>query len=206
MMSHELVGRRGQRGVSLVEVLVSALILGLALISLARLQAYTTQYQVGSANRAVQSILVSDLAERVRANLPGAPGYRTGLVGAYVFNTAWADQQATPDEPVTDCGHERCSDPQTLAAYDMAVWRAKVREQLPAGSVYVTGDIHQGMHLTLMWQDVGFVKTATDGKTREVDRSTLCDVRAAGMAAQHCCPADVQAEAGVRCANFVIVP
>ncbi|HET8868830.1 MAG TPA: type IV pilus modification protein PilV [Aquabacterium sp.] len=183
-----------QAGVTLIEVLVSILILGVAMISLAGLQSYTVKYQMGSSSRAVLSMLVGDYAERVRANLQAAPGgSAVSGTSPYLFSADWADQSDPPSAASVDCAHAVCTDAMTLATWDMSLWRQRVREELPRGSVRVTGDIRDGLNLTIMWQDNDFS-----------DKSPICSASLSPVDARHCCPADLPA--GVRCANFQVVP
>lgn len=187
--------RLRQSGVTLIEVLVSVLILGLAMISLAGLQSYTVKYQLGSANRAVLSMLVSDYAERVRANLEAAP--KTGAASAsaskYLYSVDWDTQAAAPAEPGKDCATTVCTDASILAEWDMALWRQRVRDELPRGSVRVTGSITDGLNVTFMWQDNEFGS-----------KSLVCASGQSPVDARQCCP--VELPAGVRCANFLISP
>ena len=187
--------RRRQSGVTLIEVLVSILILGLALISLAGLQSYTVKYQLGSANRAVLSMLVSDYAERVRANLEAAP--RSSAAGTstskYLYSVDWATQSSAPAASSTDCATTVCTDANLLAEWDMAQWRQRVRDELPRGSVQVTGSVTDGMSVTFMWQDNEFGSKAL-----------VCAPGQSPVDARQCCP--VELPAGVRCANFLISP
>ncbi|MGE5450640.1 MAG: type IV pilus modification protein PilV [Acidobacteriota bacterium] len=187
--------RRRQSGVTLIEVLVSVLILGLALISLAGLQSYTVKYQLGSANRAVLSMLVSDYAERVRANLEGAPSGSSASASTskYLYTADWATQADAPAASSTDCSTHVCTDASTLAEWDMAMWRQRVRDELPRGSVRVTGSMHDGMTVTFMWQDNDFGA-----------KSLVCAPDQSPVDARQCCPADLPT--GVRCANFQITP
>lgn len=186
---------RQQRGITLIEVLVSILILGLALISLAGLQSYTVKYQLGSANRAVLSMLVSDFAERVRANREAAPGGSSAAAAAspYLLSATWAEQDKAPGAAETDCVKVGCADAATLARWDMALWRQRVREELPRGSAQVSGTLQNGMDVTIMWQD------------NELGaESPVCSASPTPAEARNCCP--VSLPAGVRCANFLILP
>ena len=186
--------RPHQSGISLIEVLVSVLILGLAMISLAGLQSYTVKYQLGSANRAVLSMLVGDYAERVRANLSAAPGEgAAGDQSKYLYAVTWADQSDAPVAADVDCSATVCTDADTLAQWDMANWRQRVRDELPRGSVHVAGNIRDGLTMSFMWQDNDFGS-----------KSPVCVANQSPVDARQCCPADLPA--GVRCATFVIVP
>ncbi len=183
---------RRQSGVTLIEVLVSILILGLAMISLAGLQSYTVKYQLGSANRAVLSMLVSDYAERVRANMEGATA--SASTSKYLYSADWLTQADAPVVAAsTDCAAKVCTDASMLAEWDMAQWRQRVRDELPRGSVQVKGSVLDGLTVTFMWQDNDLGS-----------KSLICAADQSPVDARQCCPADLPA--GVRCANFLISP
>jgi type IV pilus assembly protein PilV len=60
--------RFNQRGVSLIEVLVTALIMGVGLIGMATLQSKSTQFNQGAYLRSQANLLAYDIAERMRTN------------------------------------------------------------------------------------------------------------------------------------------
>jgi len=192
---------RSQSGVSLIEVLVSMLVLALGMVGLAALQARTVSYQLGSGQRAQLSGLLADYAERVRSNLNQAPGIAKPSV--YLYDVTWAAQSADVAAAAVDCGASgvTCSGVD-LARYDMAQWRAAVRRSLPRGSVRVTGDARTGIEVSFMWTDKDRTQDAASGRT--LVASTECKADTTGMARQSCCPAGVPD--GTRCANFTVVP
>ncbi|MCH8181351.1 MAG: type IV pilus modification protein PilV [Proteobacteria bacterium] len=203
------------RGVTLVEVLVSMLILALGMVSLAALQGYTLRYQMGSAQRAQLSSLLSDYAERVRANVLAAPGVPGASANSpYLLSDTWATQAAAATPAIAkDCGgtgagSTTCS-AEELAAYDMAQWRAAVRRELPRGGVRVAGSALTGLTVTFMWADKDFGDGGSAGFTSRT--SPRCDpATMSGLALQTCCPDGALggsgATAGVRCANFTVIP
>jgi type IV pilus assembly protein PilV len=73
-------GPHCQRGVSLVEVLVSVLVVTLGLLGAAALQASALRNNQGSYERTQTSILSQSIFDAMRANLPGviANSYNTG--------------------------------------------------------------------------------------------------------------------------------
>lgn len=193
-----------QSGVTLVEVLVSMVIMALGLVSLAALQNFTLRYQLGSVHRAQLSGLLSDYAERVRSNLAQAPGQLAGAAkdSPYYFSQDWAAQGAAPAAAATNCtGSVTCTASQ-LAAADMAEWRTRVRRELPRGSVVVEGDAVQGMTVSFLWSDKENVSSATGDKIQ----ANTCSAADSGLAEQTCCPASAKAPEGVRCATFSFVP
>jgi len=193
-----------QSGVTLVEVLVSMVIMALGLVSLAALQNVTLRYQLGSVHRAQLSGLLSDYAERVRSNLAQAPADAGGSATGtnYLYSADWDAQSSAPAAVTPDCKDSSdCTAPQ-LAAADMAQWRARVRSELPRGSVLVSGDAVRGLLVTFMWSDKEYVASAT-GDLRLADTCAEADV---GLAEQACCPKGADAPEGVRCATFSIIP
>lgn len=204
--------RRSVRGVTLVEVLVSMLIMALGMVSLAALQGHTLRYQMGSAQRAQLSGLLSDFAERLRANVlvaPGVPGAPAN--SPYLVADTWSTQAAESTPAITkDCGasaNNTCT-AEELAAYDMAQWRAAVRRELPRGAVRVAGSALTGLTVTFMWSDKDF----GDGESSNFTARTSPTCNAAtmsGVALQACCPngaLGTGATSGVRCANFTVIP
>lgn len=197
-----------QAGVTLVEVLVSMVIMALGLVSLAALQNFTLRYQLGSVHRAQLSGLLADYAERVRSNLGQAPGQLAGSPEAspYYFKKDWAAQSAKPaaESGAPTCtGNVACNAAQ-LAAADMVQWRDRVRSELPRGSVLVDGDATRGMQVTFMWSDKEYVNSAEGGSSKV--QAKTCGAEDVGLAEQTCCPADAKAPAGVRCATFSVMP
>ncbi len=191
-----------QSGVTLVEVLVSMVIMALGLVSLAALQNYTVRYQLGSVHRAQLSGLLSDYAERVRSNLGQAPGEVAN--SPYLVALTWDQQAAAVAAPAsTTCAGGNTCTPQALATADVAQWRDRVRRELPRGSVHVAGDAVRGLWVTFMWSDKEFVQSSAGGVAT---LAPVCAVGATGLAAQSCCPAAVSAPAGVRCTRFSVVP
>jgi type IV pilus assembly protein PilV len=189
-----------QSGVTLIEVLVSMLIMALGMVSMAALQTFTLKYQMGSVQRAQLSGLLSDYTERVRSNLRQAPGQLAS--SPYLLSEKWEGQATSqPPSPAKDCATEACQAAE-LAAFDMAQWRARVRNELPQGSVRVDAAGNNGMTVTFMWSD----------KVRQADAvvaertSNICTNTMTGLDQQACCPAAVAAPEGVRCARFEVLP
>ena len=118
-----------QRGTSLVEVLVSLLLLSLGVLSVAGLQARLSLQAGAVQYRAVASQLALDFSERLRANAPGV------VAGAYDAGVAPEASAATgPRECASACG------PAELALADVHLWRALAADQLPDGRLWIVRD------------------------------------------------------------------
>jgi type IV pilus assembly protein PilV len=112
--------RLGQQGFSLVEVLVTLLIITLALFGTAGLQAYSMRVNQLGKFRGQAVYLVSDLAERMEANFSNADQYNI---------------TATSTAPALsgDCLTTNCSNA-GLVAYDLNQWQIAVANTLPQSS------------------------------------------------------------------------
>ena len=106
-----------QSGFSLIEVLVTMLILAIGLLALASLQLRGLQYS-GDANiRTKMSFLAYEIAELMTMQGQNAPSF----VGGYNVPTVW---------PAADV----CSTTVHTVANDLICWRRKVFAYMPAGS------------------------------------------------------------------------
>ncbi len=195
-------------GFTLVEVLVSMVILSIGLLGIAGLQVGVAKYKVNSWARAAVSGLYSDFADRVRMNTDVAgANFITGVTSTsqYVLNSTWAAQQgATPATPSPNCETAVCTATER-ATYDMAVWRQLIRSKLPQGAALVSGDRRDSFQVTLMWFDKEMTEKDSNSEL-VLATTTTCTASMTGMARQSCCPAVASAPAGVRCANFTFIP
>lgn len=195
-----------QRGLTLMEVLVSMLVMALGLLGIAALQTTTLRYQQGSSQRAAVGGLLADFSERVRANLGQTPGVLGVGTSPYVLSGTWANLSALAlPTPKACSGVNVTCTPAELAADDMAKLRAAARQQLPQGTVAVGGDARTGMTVTFMWRDKEFNAQSSAG-VLSARTSTQCAASTTGIDQQSCCPQAIAAPAGVRCANFTVTP
>lgn len=116
---------RPQSGFTLVEVLVSALVIAIGLVGVAALQALALKNNQSTFMRSQATALAYDLADRMRANVSGADA------GAYDPAAAAID---------TSCNTNSGCAPDVLAEHDLAEWNASIAANLPAGQGYVCID------------------------------------------------------------------
>lgn len=203
-----------QAGMTLIEVLVSMLLLAIGMLGIAGLQAATSKYRVNTAARSEIAVLLTDFADKVRAN-PDAAGnnFVTGFASTpeYALASDWDTQKANALTISKNCLSTVCSSSER-ATYDMLSWRTKVRASAPQGASWVTGNRSDGFNVTLMWFDKEFTdkrQTTNDGTTANavaLDKSKTCIGTETGLLKQNCCPADAKVPDGVRCTTLSFIP
>ena len=145
--------RRGQRGVSLIEVLVGLVIIAIGLLGLMGMQARALSMQKDSFDRNAAAELISQLGERMRANHLGFMDnrYASSLLPTGTIGTATNCVAATPCTPAT------------LAQSDLVNWQRNLRARLPdAGAVVAptgptgatVGAGATSMRVTVIWREV----------------------------------------------------
>jgi len=125
MILHPINLRRGQSGFTLIEVLVSALILAIGLVGVAGLQAMSLKNNQSAYTRSQASALAYDLADRMRTNVTGA--------NAGFYSPANAQRHGSCSTAVG------CS-VQQMAQHDIAEWETELSNNLPMGTGFVCID------------------------------------------------------------------
>lgn len=146
---------RKQRGSSLLEVLISILVMAVGMLGMAGLTAASNSYNKLAQIRSTSLMLVSDYADRARANMPGFNA------GSYAKTSAYENSR----EIIATSGCTDASNPGTsctpviMAALDQAQWRNLLRRRLPGGDAYVitganptTGQ--SNMDIWVMWTEL----------------------------------------------------
>ena len=130
---------RGQRGDTMIEVLVTIIILAVGVLGTAALQVTTLKNLSTSHSAGVAAIIAEDFSERMRANPTAA------LADGYVHDRAPISD--------TDCAANLCS-MADIAKYDTETWWDQLTTVLPAGSAEVTRDIGTSTFvLTVRWDE-----------------------------------------------------
>jgi len=170
-------GSRHVKGASLIEVLVSALILSLGMLSLVGIQASTSQVSKVSALRAEASRLGQDMADRIRANQAATANY--ALATGYDGNDTAID--------LMDCSTAACTGA-NIAALDIAQVRNLARLALPRGDIRITSSIVDNLTMVNVW-----VMWIPAGATGDGTDANLTAISGTG------CPAAITVAAGTQC-------
>lgn len=153
--------RCGQRGLAMLEVLISMLLIALWLASSAGLQAAMIRLQKGADLRSRSVSLATDLGERMQANPVAA---RAGL---YALATLPAPAAAV------DCSAQACT-PEQLAAWDLSQWSGQLNTALVIEAVSVILNTSGGLTaytIRISWREPRGRQTYGDNAAFEV--STL---------------------------------
>ena len=127
MSIRPVTARVRQRGITLLESLVSILILAIAVLGLLGVQ-LRTQAETQTGVRRAQAVrLIEDFAERIKSNPDGFARVESGS-----YDSGW--NAAPPTSP--DCSATPCDSSQ-LAASDLAKWKEAVKGTLPLGQARI---------------------------------------------------------------------
>lgn len=122
-------------GFTLIEVLIAMLVLAVGLLGLAALQASSLRNAQSAYNRSLATELAYDLADRMRANIPGIVTYITG-----------------PATQIVNCENTLGCTSAQMAQNDLYKWNLAVNTTLPSGtpSVTVAANVYT---ITVSWDD-----------------------------------------------------
>jgi type IV pilus assembly protein PilV len=141
---HAYFSRRAQRGMTLVEVLVTMVLLSVGLLGVAALQVSSLKSNQESYVRSQAAMLAADMLDRMRAN---QAGFRLG-------NYDMANDAS---------GFDQTGTAGTLAATDIAAWQATIDRLLPGLDTEAAGRVvrvNRIVTITIRWRERGEQATA----------------------------------------------
>ena len=153
------------RGFSLIEVLIALVVLAIGLLGLATLQMTSLQFNSDAYLRSQATVLVYDIADRMRSNMTGV------VAGNYTVATE-TDANAKVSTDVTcgvsagtcDCtGTASCS-VADMAQYDLGTWYDRLDKTLPGSSAKrATIDSlgNRAFRITVKWDERDLGKNQT---------------------------------------------
>ena len=137
------------RGDTMIEVLVTVLILAVGVLGVAAMQVTTYQNLNVSHSASIAAIMAEDFSERMRAN------------GAEVLADTY-NHSADPGAAYTDCNANVCSTSQ-LAGYDIGTWWEELGANLPLGKGQVARNGGTNTFtLTVRWDEDRSGSTGTN--------------------------------------------
>lgn len=187
---------RRQRGATLIEALVSILVLSLGLLGMASLQLNALSFQKSSAATHRIAELTSDISEKMRANPTAAKDGEYGYTATYSIAKSATVTSNLCRSSGADCTAEQ------IANDDVSAWLVKAQRALPGGAVRLEGDVSNGYNITVMYQDKDFVNITTG----IAQSSVSCTSATSGVAWRNCCPAAAAVTSGVRCYRTSVIP
>jgi type IV pilus assembly protein PilV len=121
---HTLKQRRGASGFTMLEVLISIVVIAFGLLGVAGLQAFALKNNQSASQRSIATVLATDMIDRMKTNSKGATD------GFYNETSTTA---VAPTEAVNCLRDAGCTGPQQLAQNDLFEWKAMVAAALPNG-------------------------------------------------------------------------
>jgi type IV pilus assembly protein PilV len=117
-------------GFTMLEVLISMVIIAFGLLGIAGLQAFALKNNQSASSRLTATTLAADMIDRMKANLVGVSNgnYNKPDAAAYAAGNI-----------ESDCLDSRC-EPDVMAQHDLAEWSQKVALALPGGKGVVCVD------------------------------------------------------------------
>lgn len=141
--------KRLHRGFSMIEVLVSILIVSLGILALSGLLVRASTLGKTAEFRGAASLLAADIADRIRANVDGARNGNYNLAPA-----ALATGFPAAVSPVCDAATSPPCTSAQLAAKDVADWQAALYANLPQGTGAIDYDAtNHWADVWVMWRD-----------------------------------------------------
>lgn len=151
-----------ERGISLIESLVSLLVLALGVLGMLGVQLKSMADNQSATQRVISARLADDLFERIKTNPNGVGG-----LTAYSVNSSWTTIAA----PNPLCDATACT-PAQQAAYDLWAWQRNVRNTLPGGgaTTFISPSDAEQLGVMISW------------RLRQTDTSTVAGADAARAA------------------------
>lgn len=146
----KLINFKTQTGASMVEIVVTIIIIAIGLLGVASLQANTMRYLKVANQRTEATQAAYDLSERMRANGQGVRDSATGAT-SYTYMTDYATTVSSlPAMPT--CAVARCT-PAEVAAMDINEWQRGLANRLVDGAGYIVPVVPTGYDVIVMWKE-----------------------------------------------------
>jgi type IV pilus assembly protein PilV len=119
---------RAVKGFTMLEVLISIVVIAFGLLGIAGLQAFALKNNQSAGQRMTTTMLATDMVERVWSSNPDfRPFYSNDSIGSY-------------GSPVSGCISVSGCTPAQLVQNDLAEWEDRVKNSLPSGAGIICKD------------------------------------------------------------------
>jgi len=152
------------QGFTLIEVLVTLVVLAIGLLGLAGLQASSLKHNNNAYQRTQATLLAYDILDRMRANPMGieARSYDSVDTGISLTDPGCINTSCTPAQ---------------LATSDAFEWAARLTAALPSGRGIITGTADNApFTVTVMWDDMRTGATGTNCDPTDPDDMTCFSI------------------------------
>lgn len=122
--------KRIQNGATLIEILVTMVIVAVGILGIAGMQLASARYQQGAVTRATATEHAQVIAERIRANGSVLNGATDS--SSYRAENDYAAATVLPSNPTCGLGLTACT-PSESAERDLREWRQMLARELPGG-------------------------------------------------------------------------
>jgi type IV pilus assembly protein PilV len=142
-----------QSGFSMIEVLVSVLLIAIGLASMATMVVYSLNANTNSVNRVLATMLANEYAEIVRSNPEQLDQLTPRYVRAADYNSFGTDAHRNiPGYNTSSCTYPNCDSDQ-LATKDVADFLRTVKSTLPGGDFTFATVGSRQFDLWIFWQE-----------------------------------------------------
>lgn len=151
-----MMPKRRQAGTTLIEIMVSVVVMALGLLGLASLQLNAMRFQKTSSQRSEATQAAYDLGERMRSNWPSANS-RAQNEARYTYSQDYTSSSTADQTPTYTCTATCNAD--MIADNDKKGWLLALQRRLVGGSGYVVpvaGGSGSTFMVTVMWKEPGF--------------------------------------------------
>lgn len=158
-MRYNRQARASDHGFSLIEVLVSLVILAVGLLGMTALQNEALKYNQAAFTESQAMFLIADITERIRANR-NSNGYALTFI------------EPTPATPTVNCSTTNCTSAQ-MTTWDIFEWRSMVEDSdyLPNGGSAIIFDSLENEYtisVSYEWTQLGGVDLTAGIRTVSV--------------------------------------
>ncbi len=149
------------KGVSLIEILVTVLILAVGMLGVAALQLSSISNNQSGYLRSQATSIGHDLAARIKASKMAFFG---GNVTTADLIAAYTDTPYTCEAAVTSCEDNACTEAE-LRLYDKWQVCSMSRDELPEGQVFVANPSGNRLQIAVAWTPVDTREDLGQGST-----------------------------------------